>query len=66
MKVTDMPVNPPDEKQLLAVNPTLKRRRNTVAGSEGSLTAPLTPAVTKPEESSSTVGPSKRSTRRRR
>ena len=65
MKATDMPVTPPDDKQLVSANPVMKRRRNTVAGSEPALTAPPTPALTKAEEPQ-TVGPAKRSTRRRK
>ena len=64
MKATDMPVNPPDEKQITS-NTVMKRRRNTVAGSEGTVTAPLTPSAIKAEEPKS-VGPAKRATRRRR
>lgn len=65
MRPTDMPVTPPDDKQLISTNPILKRRRNTVPGSEAAATEPATPALTKAEEHQ-TAGPAKRSTRRRK
>lgn len=60
-----LPLNVPDEKQVVANQLGGRRRRNTVAGSEGNITAPITPSATKAEKPT-TGGPVKRSTRRRK
>jgi len=65
MSPLDLPVNLPDEK-LVATQQGTRRRRNTTAGSEGTITAPLTPDVMKTEDLPQTGGNSKRTSRRRR
>ena len=66
MSSLDLPLNVPDEKQVAANQlGGGRRRRNTVAGSEGCITAPITPSATKADEPM-TGGPIKRSTRRRK
>lgn len=62
---SDIPMNLPDDKTLVAP-PIARRRRNTVAGSEGTVTAPLTPVAVKVEEVPQTVGTAKRTSSRRR
>jgi hypothetical protein len=65
MTSMDLNLNEKEEKQLQPVQPTGRRRRATVAGSDGTITAPLTPSAVKTEEAE-TGGPLKRSTRRRK
>ena len=64
MTSMDAPLVAPEEKALLPP-PAGRRRRNTVTGSEGTITAPLTPSLTKADEPM-TGGPLKRSTRRKK
>lgn len=64
MTSMDAPVVAPEEK-VISAQAVGRRRRNTVAGSEGTMTAPLTPSIVKAEEPLS-VGPLKRSTRRKK
>ncbi len=64
MTALDLPLSTPEEKQA-GVTAANRRRRNTVAGSEGTVSAPLTPSVTKTEEPM-TGGPVRRTTRRRK
>ena len=60
-----MQLSSPDEKAPIS-NPVARRRRNTLAGSEGTVTAPLTPNAVKNEEAPQTAGVAKRSSARRR
>lgn len=63
-KVLSHPAGPSKEEKLVSAP---KRRRNTVTGSEGTVTAPLTPSTMKVEEPVQGVsGMAKRATRRRR
>lgn len=64
MTSMDAPVVAPEEK-VISAQAVGRRRRNTIAGSEGVVTAPLTPNAVKVEEPLS-VGPLKRSTRRKK
>ena len=64
MTSIDMPLNLPEEKPVAAATAG-RRRRNTVTGSEGTITAPLTPRAVKADEPM-TGGPAKRVTRRRK
>jgi len=65
MTSLDLPLSVPDEKQLSNSQLGGRRRRNTIAGSEGTITAPITPSAVKADEPM-TAGPAKRSTRRRK